>query len=107
MDLQIEETRRKANRVKVESEVEAVTLRADGEAQATRARAAAEKTRIITPQLLRLEALEAMSKAVSGTNAKVYVMPIGKNGLPQFWSPFLNPTGAEANELMGGDRPEK
>ena len=108
LDLQIEETRRKANKVKVESEVEAVTMRAEGEAQATRARASAEKTRVITPALLRLEALEALGKAVSGSNTKMYVMPVGKNGMPSFWSPFMNPYGSEMNEMMGGgDRPEK
>jgi regulator of protease activity HflC (stomatin/prohibitin superfamily) len=109
LDLQIEETRRKAERVKVEAEVDAVKLRAEGDAQATRLRAEADKVKIaaesqnVSNNYVKLQALAALKEAVAGSNTRLYVMPVGKNGLPSYFNPFLNPYGDAMTEVTGQD----
>lgn len=98
--LKIEEARRKSERQKQEAEAEAIVLKAQAQAQAIRATAEAEKERIaatsskLTPSYIRLEAIRALSEAMQGPNTKVIVMPTGKNGLPSFFAPFLDPLGS-------------
>ena len=95
--LKIEEARRKSERQRQEAAAEAIVLKADAEAKAMLLMADADKQRIaaasakLTPAYLRLQAIEAVSRAMSGSNTKVIVMPTGKDGLPSFFAPFLNP----------------
>jgi regulator of protease activity HflC (stomatin/prohibitin superfamily) len=83
--------------MRAKSEAQAVRLRAAAEAEAIRMRALANKERIqaearsLTPEYQRLKGLEMLAKALSGPNEKIFVMPTGKDGLPQFFAPFLNP----------------
>src|SRR5262249_10584516 len=94
---QIEEMRRKAELAKANAEAETTRIRAQSEAQATEVRARAERARLqaqsqnLSPNYVRVQALEALAKALSGSNAKLVVLPVGKDGLPAFFSPFLNP----------------
>lgn len=98
--LKIEEARRKSERQRQEAAAEAVVMRAEAEAKATLLAADAEKQRIaatsakLTPNYIRLQAIQALATAMSGPNTKVIVMPTGKNGLPSFFAPFLNPMSA-------------
>jgi regulator of protease activity HflC (stomatin/prohibitin superfamily) len=93
----IEQANRRSARERVESQAEQLKIRADSEAQAVRLRAAAEKERIqseaqvLTPNYLRLKGMESLAKALSGPNEKIFVMPVGKDGFPRFFTPFLNP----------------
>lgn len=97
--LEIEEAKRKSERQRQEAEAEAIVLNAQADAKAIQLLAEAEKERIaatsmkITPNYIRLQAIEALAKAMSGDNTKVIVMPTGKNGMPSFFAPFLNPLG--------------
>jgi regulator of protease activity HflC (stomatin/prohibitin superfamily) len=114
LETRIAEERRAAQRVQLQAETEAVTQRAKAEAEATRTRADAEKARLaavnqnLSPNYVRLQALEAMGKAMSGDHAHVYVLPTGKDGLPAFFAPFLNPYGPAMTAMsgaLGDDRP--
>jgi regulator of protease activity HflC (stomatin/prohibitin superfamily) len=95
--LKIEEARRKAERERLEAEAEAEERKAQADAKATTIRAEAEKQRILdesihlTPNYLRLQAVHALATAL--TAAKLVVVPVGPNGLPSFFAPFLNPLG--------------
>jgi regulator of protease activity HflC (stomatin/prohibitin superfamily) len=89
--IQIEEMRRKADLEKARAEADSLRVRADAEAQAIRVRADAEKMRWQSPGYVRLQALEILAKALTAGNQRLVVMPIGKNGLPAFFAPFLNP----------------
>ncbi len=95
--LKIEEARRKAERERLETEAEAEERKAQADARATTIRADAEKQRILdesmhlTPNYLRLQAVHALASAL--TAAKLVVVPVGPNGLPSFFAPFLNPLG--------------
>ena len=106
--VKIEETRRQVEREKQEADAEAVTLHAKAEAEATIALAAAEKQRIeattahLTPAYVRLQALDALAKAMSGSNTKMIVVPVGPNGLPSFFQPFLDPFGSKVFGNEGG-----
>jgi len=85
-----------------QAEAEAVRVRARGEADATRLRADAERTRIATlspANYVRMQALESLAKAASGSNTKLMVLPVTANGLPAVFAPFLNPFGATFAEL--------
>jgi regulator of protease activity HflC (stomatin/prohibitin superfamily) len=99
----IEEAKRKTERTRAEGEAESALLRAEGEAKATKVRADAERTRIaaasqnLTPNYIRLQAIEALAKTMSGENTRMLVMPVGKDGLPAFFGPFLNPYGASGS----------
>ena len=105
--VKIEETRRQVEREKQEADAEAITLHAKAEAEATIALAAAEKQRIeattahLTPAYVRLQGLDALAKAMSGGNTKMIVVPVGPNGLPSFFTPFLDPYGSK---VFGADQ---
>jgi regulator of protease activity HflC (stomatin/prohibitin superfamily) len=105
--VKIEETRRQVEREKQEADAEAITLHAKAEAEATIATAEAEKQRILaetahlTPNYIRLQALDALAKAMSGSNTKMIVVPVGPNGLPSFFQPFLNPFGSNVLGNVG------
>jgi len=96
---QIEESKRRSERARVEAEVDAQKLRSEAEAQSIRVKASAEKERLqgqsayLTPAYVKLQGLEALAKAMSGPNTKVMVVPVGKNGLPAYFTPFLEPYG--------------
>jgi regulator of protease activity HflC (stomatin/prohibitin superfamily) len=98
-DLAIAEAQAKAKRVEAETDADVKRVEAEGEAAATKARADAERVRIaaesthLTPDYIRLHAIDALAKSFEGPNTKVYVLPTGKNGLPGYFLPFLNPYG--------------
>lgn len=104
--VKIEETRRQVEREQQEADADAITLHAKAEAEATIAAAQAEEKRILattahlTPAYVRLQALDALAKAMSGANTKMIVVPVGPNGLPAFFQPFLNPFGSN---VLGND----
>ena len=95
--VQVEQARRAAAKELAEAEAEQQSIRAEGDAKAIRIRASADKERILaqskalTPDYIRLQAVDALAKALSGPNEKIFVLPSGKDGLPGFFSPFLNP----------------
>jgi regulator of protease activity HflC (stomatin/prohibitin superfamily) len=101
---QLVEEKRKAELAKSEAEGEAVKIRADAEAHAIRVRADADRVRIqaassnLSPNYVRIQALEALSRAMSAGGGKVMVLPVGKDGLPAYFTPFLNPFG---NNFLG------
>ena len=112
--IQIEEEKRKAELAKAEAEAEAVRIRSDAEAHAIRVRAEADRVRIqaasqnLSPNYVRVQALEALSRAVGADAGKVMVLPVGKDGLPGYFGPFLNPFGNFLGALAGGNgKPEK
>jgi regulator of protease activity HflC (stomatin/prohibitin superfamily) len=98
--LKIEEARRKSDREKQEADAETVQRKAEAEAKAITLRADAEKQRILdesvhlTPAYVRLQAIKVLADALA--QAKLVVVPVGPNGLPSFFSPFLNPTTLDA-----------
>jgi regulator of protease activity HflC (stomatin/prohibitin superfamily) len=98
-DLAIAEAQAKAKRVEAETEAEVKKVEAEGDAAAIEARAEAEKARILaesthlTPDYVRLHAIDALAKTFDGPNTRLYVLPTGKNGLPSYFLPFLNPYG--------------
>ena len=95
------------------AQADAERAQAQGEADATRIRAEAEKARIaavsanLTPNYVRLQALDALAKAMSGGNEKVLVMPTGKDGMPAFFAPFFNPYTGGFAEMSGAVPQEK
>ena len=97
--IQIEEEKRKAELAKAEAEGEAIKIRADADAHAIRVRADADKARIqaesqnLSPNYVRIQALDALSRAIGAGSGKVMVLPVGKDGLPAYFAPFLNPFG--------------
>lgn len=107
--LELEEVKRKSERERVEAEAEQSRIRAQGEADATRIHAEAEKARIkdvsanLTPSYVKLKSLEALAQTLSAGNTRVMVLPTGKDGLPAYFGPFLNPYGPGA--LSGNDKP--
>ena len=106
--LEIEEMRRKADRDKALAEAETLRIRSESEAQATRVRAEADRARIqslsnnLSPNYVRIQALEALAKAMSGDNVKMMIMPVGANGLPSFFTPFLDPYAKLFGAATGG-----
>jgi regulator of protease activity HflC (stomatin/prohibitin superfamily) len=112
--IQIEEEKRKAELAKSEAEGEAVKIRADAEAHAIRVRADADRVRIqaassnLSPNYVRIQALEALSRAMSAGGGKVMVLPVGKDGLPAYFTPFLNPFGNNfLGPLAGANEPAR
>jgi regulator of protease activity HflC (stomatin/prohibitin superfamily) len=112
--IQIEEEKRKAELAKAEAEGEAVKIRADAEAHAIRVRADADRVRIqaasqnLSPNYVRIQALEALSRAMSAGGGKVMVLPVGKDGLPAYFTPFLNPFGNNfLGPLAGANEPAR
>jgi regulator of protease activity HflC (stomatin/prohibitin superfamily) len=93
--LKIEEAKRKSEREKQQAEAEALELRAEAEAKAITVKADADRQRIaaesahLTPAYVRLKAIEALADALQVS--KLVVVPVGANGLPSFFAPFLNP----------------
>ena len=83
----------------LEAEGEAIKIRADADAHAIRVRAEADRARIqaesqnLSPNYVRIQALDALSRAVGAGSGKVMVLPVGKDGLPAYFTPFLNPFG--------------
>jgi regulator of protease activity HflC (stomatin/prohibitin superfamily) len=108
--IQIEEEKRKADIAKAESEAEAIKIHADAEAHATRVAAEAERVRIqaesqnLSPNYVRLRALEAMGSALSGEGTKLMVLPVGKDGMPSYFAPFLNPFSNFMGPLAGAEK---
>lgn len=93
--LKIEEAKRKSDREKADSDAEILEVQAEADAKATRAKAEAERDRIaaesmhLTPNYIRLQAVKTLAEALA--TAKMVVVPVGPNGLPSFFGPFLNP----------------
>jgi len=107
--IQIEQEKRKADIAKAEAEAEAIKIRADAEAHATRVGAEAARVRIqaesqnLSPSYVRLKALEAMGRALGGEGTKLMVLPVGKDGLPSYFAPFLNPFSSFAGAFAAGE----
>jgi regulator of protease activity HflC (stomatin/prohibitin superfamily) len=108
MQIRIESEQRKSEVARAQAEAEAITIRAEAEARATTVRAEAEKKRIqavsqgLSPNYVRIQALDSLSKAVSGPGTKIMVLPVGKDGLPSYLAPFLNPFGPYFGAPGGG-----
>jgi regulator of protease activity HflC (stomatin/prohibitin superfamily) len=102
--IQIQTSKAEAAKTEAESDATVSKIRAAAESDATKLKASAEKDRIqsvsqnLSPAYVHLQAIDALAKAMSAPNAKVYVVPVGKNGLPQYFAPFLG------NELGQGGR---
>ena len=64
-------------------------------------RAEADKARILaesihlTPNYVRLQAIKTLAEVLA--TSKLVVVPVGPNGLPSFFQPFLNPTTLDAS----------
>ena len=58
-------------------DAEIAGIRAKGDADAAKIRATS-----VSPGYLKLRSIEALEKIASSANAKVYMMPLGKDGLP-------------------------
>jgi regulator of protease activity HflC (stomatin/prohibitin superfamily) len=107
--IEIEQERRKADIAKAEADAAAITIRADAAAHATRVGADAERVRIqavsqnLSSNYVRLQALEAMGRSLGGDGTKLMVLPVGKDGLPGYFAPFLNPFGNFLGPLAGGE----
>jgi len=111
--IEIEEEKRKAEIAKAQADAEATKIHADAEAHATRVGAEAERVRIqaesqnLSPSYVRLKALEAMGAALGGDCTKLMVLPVGKDGLPSYFAPFLNPFGNFMGAMAGGEPTSK
>jgi regulator of protease activity HflC (stomatin/prohibitin superfamily) len=103
--LKIEEAKRKSDLEKEQTNAEILGVHAEAEAKAIKVRAEAEKERILaesvhlTPNYLRLQAVQALATALEKSHFTV--IPVGTNGLPSFFAPFLNPMSPA---LDGGTR---
>jgi regulator of protease activity HflC (stomatin/prohibitin superfamily) len=111
--IQIQEEKRKAELAKAEAEAEAVKIRADAEAHAIKVKAEADRVRIqaasqnLSPNYVRIQALEALAKAISHDGQTTMVLPVGKDGLPAYFGPFLNPFSSNfLAGVAGGGRRE-
>jgi hypothetical protein len=58
----------------------------------------------LSPSYVRLRALESRGKALSAEGARMYVLPVGKDGLPSYFAPFLNPFGNFMGPMAGGEK---
>jgi hypothetical protein len=47
--------------------------------------------------------LEVLGKSLSAGNTRMYVMPTGKDGLPMYFNPFLNPFGSSMTGMAQED----
>lgn len=109
IQIRIESEKRKADAARVQAEADAIAIRAEAEARATTLRAEAERKRILavsqnlSTNYVRIQALEALSKTVSAPGTKMMVLPVGKDGLPSYLAPFLNPFGPYFGALAGGE----
>jgi regulator of protease activity HflC (stomatin/prohibitin superfamily) len=94
--LRVEQAKRKADLELAQAQADEARVRAQGEADAIRLKAEAEKARIAalsqgSANYVRVQALDALARAMSGGGTKLMVFPFGKDGLPAFFAPFLNP----------------
>lgn len=109
IQIRIESEKRKAESARVHAEADAITVRAEAEAKATTMRAEAEKKRImaisqnLSSNYVRIQALDSLSKTVSGPGTRTMVLPVGKDGLPSYLAPFLNPFGPYFGALAGNE----
>ncbi|MHB8417172.1 MAG: SPFH domain-containing protein [Myxococcales bacterium] len=105
-ELAIAAARAKAQRAEAASAAEVKRLQAEGDAAATRLRAEAEQVRIeaesrpLTPAYIRVHAIDALAKGFESPGTRLYVLPTGKDGLPSYFLPFLNPYG----KTLGGEK---
>jgi regulator of protease activity HflC (stomatin/prohibitin superfamily) len=110
VQIQIEEARRKADLEKAKAAAEETRVQAEADAHAIKVRAEADKIRIqsqsqnLTANYVRVQAIEALAKAMSGDQTRLLVMPTGKDGLPMFFNPFLNPFGSTLGQLAGSPK---
>ena len=92
------QAKRAAAKEQAEADAEQQTIHAEAEAKAITIKANAEKDRIaatskvLTPDYVRLQSVNALATALSGPNEKLFVLPSGMQGLPAFFAPFLDPT---------------
>jgi regulator of protease activity HflC (stomatin/prohibitin superfamily) len=109
--IRIEEEKRKADLARVQAEAETVKIRAEAEAHATKLRAEAERARVqavsqnLSPSYVRLQALEALAKVLGASNTRTFVLPVGKDGLPAYFGPFLNPFAPGLGGSLAGKEP--
>ena len=109
IQIRIESEKRKSEAAKVQAEADAITIRAEAEARATTVRAEAERKRILavsqnlSTNYVRIQALESMAKALGGPGTTKMVLPVGKDGLPSYLAPFLNPYGPYFGALASGE----
>jgi regulator of protease activity HflC (stomatin/prohibitin superfamily) len=109
LQIRIESEKRKSEAARIQAEADAITVRAEAEAKATTMRAEAEKKRImavsqnLSANYVRIQALESLSKTVGAPGTKTMVLPVGKDGLPSYMVPFLNPFGPYFGQLAGGE----
>jgi regulator of protease activity HflC (stomatin/prohibitin superfamily) len=109
IQIRIEAEQRKAEVARAQAESDALTIRAEADARATTVRAEAERKRIqavsqnLSPSYVRIQAIEALSKHVSGSGTKIMVLPVGKDGLPSYLAPFLNPFGPYFGNVGAGE----
>lgn len=105
--IKIEEEKRKSELSKAQTEAEAIKIRADADAHAIRVRADADRSRIaaasqnLSPNYVRIQALQALSTAIGSGDNNVMVLPVGKDGLPAYFAPFLNPFSNFMGALPG------
>jgi regulator of protease activity HflC (stomatin/prohibitin superfamily) len=99
IQIRIESEKRKSELARVQAEADAITIRAEAESKAIALRAEAEKKRILavsqnlSPNYVRIQAIEALAKNLGAPGTKTMVLPVGKDGLPSYLGPFLNPFG--------------
>ncbi|HVO30969.1 MAG TPA: hypothetical protein VMV18_09540, partial [bacterium] len=91
---QIEQAKAQVEKTRAESEATSARIRAEGEKQRIAAIAGA-----LTPNYVRLQALDALARATAGSGAKTIVVPTTKDGLPAIYAPFLNPYGGALSDL--------
>jgi regulator of protease activity HflC (stomatin/prohibitin superfamily) len=100
LQIRIEEEKRKAELARAQAEAEAVKIRAD--AERTRIAAVSQN---LTPNYVRLQALDALAKSLDGEGTRTFVLPVGKDGLPAYFAPFLNPFAAASLGASKDARP--
>ncbi len=55
----------------------------------------------LTPDYVRMHAIDALGKSFSGPGSHVFVLPTGKDGLPGYFLPFLKPF----SKMLDGQSP--
>jgi regulator of protease activity HflC (stomatin/prohibitin superfamily) len=107
--IKIEEEKRKSELAKAQTEGEAIRIRADADAHAIRVRAEADRVRIaaasenLSSNYVRIQGLQALSQAIGSGDNNVMVLPVGKDGLPGYFAPFLNPFSNFMGALSGAN----
>ena len=67
-----------------------IALTRDPDPEKARIAAASQN---LSENYVRLRALEVLGTSLASSNQRIYVVPTGKNGLPMYMSPFMNPFG--------------